>query len=325
VDLQLGSGTHERKLKRPEKCSALKGKRMTNVSAEFQKKFADRLKILLERQQNASGANILLLGESGAGKTYLLRDMPGPIYVDSFDARGQDTNRALFGPNYFVDTRYEKISYKTPNGFSKWEDTFMYLRDSGFFEQIGTYVIDSITGWSRALSYYIADRMMKIGEAKSKGDSAKANREYGILQLSDYNITLNLTVSYLHEMFALPCNVVIIGHLADKWSYDEKGIGTFLGREMTLDGQKVIREIFNNTSEVWVVKPKLKSNSDIERVLYTAPTSFFDKARTRIGADVFEPIEKPNLRELLSKAGYDTTDKPPLDFILEDKKEDQSQ
>ena len=43
------------------------------------------------KRKKGKSANIFLAGDSGSGKTHLLKTMPGPIHIDSFDPDGLET------------------------------------------------------------------------------------------------------------------------------------------------------------------------------------------------------------------------------------------
>ena len=60
-----------------------------DITAEFAK-----LKSMYQEDVQSKTVNILLLGESGSGKTFLMRTAPGPVHIDSFDPGGSTSLRS---------------------------------------------------------------------------------------------------------------------------------------------------------------------------------------------------------------------------------------
>lgn len=147
--------------------------------------------------------NILLEGESGSGKTYILRTARLPIHVDSFDPGGTKSLRSgaisIESGDIIVDTKYELENPKDPSSFHKWTVDFDRRLKSGYFDQFGTYVLDSSTMFSEAIMNYV------LKQAGRAGQTPQRNHDY-VPQKT--HLTNNLK-----QVLNLPCDVILTGHL----------------------------------------------------------------------------------------------------------------
>ena len=90
----------------------------------------------------------LILGESGAGKTFILRTARRPIHIDSFDPGGTKCLRDLINSgDVIADTQWEKEDPYNPKVFANWMRTIDIRLQTGYFEMFGTYSIDSASTW----------------------------------------------------------------------------------------------------------------------------------------------------------------------------------
>ncbi|MCK5604590.1 hypothetical protein KAR91_22065, partial [Candidatus Pacearchaeota archaeon] len=85
----------------------------------------DKLKKMYDEDSSQESFNLLLLGESGTGKTITASTGRGPILIDSFDPGGtKGLDPEIKSGKVFVDTRWEREDPKNPTAFTVWEKEF---------------------------------------------------------------------------------------------------------------------------------------------------------------------------------------------------------
>ena len=162
---------------------------------------AEKLRQMYEEDPRQSTFNLLLLGESGTGKTYLVRTARRPVHIDSFDPGGTKCLRDLIkSGDIIADTRWEDEDFSDPKVFQKWEDTFKHRLRNGYFEAFGTYAIDSATSWAGAI---LGKYLKKEGSDPSAVPTYQKHYHYQKFDLK----------KYIRNMLTLPCDVVMTGHL----------------------------------------------------------------------------------------------------------------
>lgn len=232
--------------------------------------------------------NFLITGDMGTGKTKLLGTAPKPIVVHSFDPGGTLSLTKEIEAGYVIPEQFEKDDARSPVVFREWTQNFNRKADSGFFNQIGTYAIDSATMWS--------DAMMNEW-LKSQG------RPGSIPQLQDY-LRLMLDITNTLKIFAsLPCYCILTAHIEvekDEVTGRMKTFPMIVGKALKVK----IPLLFD---EVYVAEAK-GTSTGTEFSLLTKPDGIY-QARSRIGAGRFETHEKPDIKALLAKAGLDASDK----------------
>ena len=117
----------------------------------------------------------LITGESGSGKTYLLRTARKPVFIDSFDPGGSKGLRKWISRGEIVvDTRWERDDPLHPTAFDRWEREFNQRYRNGFFDNFGTYCLDSATTWADAA---MAKRLKEVNRA---GEAPRSNFRSGL-------------------------------------------------------------------------------------------------------------------------------------------------
>jgi len=241
--------------------------------------------------QTANKINVLLLGESGSGKSYLSTTARKPVLIDSFDkgtARG--LRQWIEKGEIVVDSRWEMENPFKPAVYKEWEkETEGRLKDN-FYHNFGTYYLDSLTSFSDALMNAI---LAKDGIA---GKPPRFTKDY-VPQKVAINNALN-------QLLNLPCDVIVTAHL--EVIRDEIS-GQFIRRLMTTGkGVVTVPLLFD---EIWVMQTK-ETSKGIERRILLESTGR-DLARSRLAAcGKLEPLEEPNIERLLKKAGITTETKP---------------
>lgn len=154
---------------------------------------------------------ILVIGQSGSGKTCFASTFPGPIYFADFD--GKITSAAGYlektDPKKLGEVDYDNFAENrtTDDHYSKFYTKLVEherLAKQGAFPY-KTWVLDSLTLWSEALMREI------IRQNPAIKPLAK-----GVPAMGHYNIQSNYFKEQLGRMLALPCNVIVTAHIERK-------------------------------------------------------------------------------------------------------------
>lgn len=154
---------------------------------------------------------VCIYGHSGAGKTCFASSFPGPIWVADFD--GKISSAAAYlrskNPKQLDSIDYEDFTYSPSSGglrvfqkFSKCLNSIEAACAEGKMKY-KTVVLDSLTTFSDALMQDIL--------AENPGGKRPAP---GVPALQDYLIFNNYLKPILSRLLALPCNLVVVGHIA---------------------------------------------------------------------------------------------------------------
>lgn len=252
------------------------------------------IRAMYDAKPQNTKANFLIYSRTGAGKTKLLATCPAPILIHSFDPGGTKTIKPEIDKGrVIVDNRFEAETGEKDGGrlmYKEWQDEFNKLKRMGFFDLIGTYVIDSGTRW-------LASQMNEIGRQEK--------RSYGEVQIQDHNKQQIFAADAITTMLALPCNFVMTGHME---SYEDKTDGRTHMSLLAHGKNKIkIPLLFDEFYYLDVQE----TSKGLERRLLTQITGKHE-ARTRIGGPGlgnFDMWEKPDIAYLLKKAGYPYEDK----------------
>lgn len=236
--------------------------------------------------------NLLLLGESGSGKSYLSRTCRFPVHIDSFDPGGtKGLIEYIEKGQIIVDSEFESEDPISPKAYKAWKDKFDRRKKMGYFDHLGTYILDSATTWSDAIMNHI----LRI--AGIPGQAPRFTKDYGPQKIEIRN--------RLQQCLDLPCDFILTGHLA---SEKDEVSGRIKYKFMTTGkGDITIPLLFD---EIWVMLAEAKGRA-VEYNILTKKNGAYPAA-SRIGRDKFETFEKPSVKELLKKAGWDAADKPLL-------------
>ena len=250
----------------------------------------ERLKALraaYSSDTNNQTFNCLLYGDSGTGKTRSLRTCVKPVLTHVFDPGGEKTNLDQIREGSIIaDTQFQQENKDRPDLFIKWEKEVMALKKAGVFDTIGTYAIDSFTLWFEAL--------MKAILVKERIEQ---------LRIQDWGTIYNVTRDWVNWLCALPCNVVLIGHIdIDKDEVTGRNETTFL-----LAGS-IKRKLPIFFDEMYVTTAKTSSTGTDYKFL-TRSDGYY-KAKTRLGGDgKLDKLEEPDFKKILKKIGLPFEDK----------------
>lgn len=265
---------------------------MSSTSNDFLevKKMAQEIKALYDSDTRQDSFNLLLCGDSGTGKTFLSTTCRKPVHIDSFDPGGTKHLKPWIDKGeILVDTRFESDDPFDPKAFKLWTAEMARREKIGYFAHLGTFQVDSTTSWADAIMNSI------LKQAGIPGQSPRFTHDYQPQKV--------LIVNWIKRMLQYPCDFILTGHLDA--SKDEVS-GKVSYRFMTTGkGEVTIPLLFD---EIWVTDTKETSKGVEYRILTKRSGPYV--ARTRIGREVYETYEKPDVKYLLKKAGRPTEDKP---------------
>jgi hypothetical protein len=260
----------------------------------------DRIKGMYKERERLH-ANFLIIGNAGKGKTYGMRNAPGPVLLHSFDTGGAiSLQDAIDDGTVIADRRFEGDSAVNPFAYRLWEKEFRRLQTGQVFEQIGTYVIDSWTTFSASIMYEIL---------KARGRKPDAKLDLGkdpdiVPELSDYNVQQKTLMQWVAEICALPCHVVFLAHYLINEDPNTKQ--TYAS--VMMDGKKFAQMVPSLFDEVYYADSKSAGPGKVDYFYRTVPMGMFN-ARSRMSRGGLLGAQEPqNLREVLKKAGFSYED-----------------
>jgi len=260
---------------------------------------AQKLRTLYNDDPRQQSFRALITGETGSGKTYLLRTARKPVHIDSFDPGGTlGLQDEIVKGNIVVDTRYEREDREHPTMFREWVKNFEHRVRSKYFESFGTYCLDSSTLWAESIMNHV------LLQDNRPGTAPKFTRDYVPQKVQIQNC--------MRRILDLPCDVIVTGHLQGVFESkvvegEEVRVLTGMRYMTTGQGMILIPLMFD---ELWVSISK-ERGSGTEYKLVTSKYQLY-QAKTRIGAGKFSTLENPDIKELLKKCGRNIEDKPKL-------------
>jgi hypothetical protein len=261
------------------------------------KKRAEDIKRLYGENPTTDCYNAIIHGKPKAGKTYILKTVRMPCLIHSFDPGGADVLKdEIASGKILVDNRFENEDPLAPHVFREWQDEFSSLIKMGFFNHLGTFVIDSMTTWAQVIMYEVIRQAVKQFPNKRKIGTQPYEQ--------DWLPQMQYIENYMRKFLALPCDCILLGHSELPMDRDNNIIGD-LGLMITGKLKTRIPALF---SEIYHIR--IKNYKTGERELLTQP-EYQVMAGTRIGGgNKLDKIEEPNIKKILKKVGMDYSDKP---------------
>lgn len=154
---------------------------------------------------------ILVIGQSGSGKTCFASTFPGPTYFADFDGKVTSAASYLerFDPTKLGEVDYDNFAAdRTDQGHYK--RFYDKLTEHEKLSKEGklpfkTWVLDSLTRWSEDLM-----------QAILKQNPAIKPLAQGVPAMGHYNIHSNWFKEQLGRILALNCNVIVTAHIERK-------------------------------------------------------------------------------------------------------------
>lgn len=278
---------------------------MTDNNQKIKDEFL-KIRNRYKEQSRKRGFNALIYGDFGTGKTYMLHTAPKPVFVHSFDPGGSVTLRKWIDKGeVIVDSSFESDETDNPkepqNAYVRWEKEFNRLREMNFFDNVGTYCIDSLTTMGESLMRGIMER----ATSKKSGKRSPYHKEIPtfIPEIQDYNVQQLTMRDYLNVCCGLPCNFICTGHIDKK---QDQVTGGFISTVMV--SGKAAQKIPLLFDEVYIADYKSLSSGP-EYFLRMSPEGMY-KARSRLAATYdLDRKEKPDISYILNKCNYESPDK----------------
>ena len=244
----------------------------------------------------------LVTGETNAGKTYLLRTARLPVHIDSFDPGGTKGLRDMIASgDIVVDSRYENDDPFDPKAYADWKKATDIRFQIGYYNQFGTYCLDSATTFGMAVMNY------GLAGKGRQGESPQMRIDYTPQKIEMTN--------YFRKLMNLPCDFILTGHLREMRKVLSVDTKTGVTREEVkfrfyTTGQAVIT-IPLLFDEIYVITGKQGSDGPRREMLIDSLGEYI--ARSRLKAKgLLNSIEPPDIKALLKKSGFEYGDKPKL-------------
>lgn len=246
----------------------------------------------------------LVTGETNAGKTFLLRTARKPIHIDSFDPGGTKCLRDLIDAgDVIADTQWESDDPYEPKSFAAWMKATDLRLQLGYFQQFGTYCIDSATTFGEAVMNY------QLNMASRAGETPQHRR--------DYMPQKTFMTNYIKKLMRIPCDFILTGHLREIKKLIRIDTSTGIATEeikyrFYTTGQAVVT-IPLLFDEIYVITGKEGRDGPKREMLIDSLGTYV--ARSRLKAKgLLSAVEEPDIKGLLKKIGLDWADKPKLEI-----------
>ena len=246
----------------------------------------------------------LITGETNAGKTYLLRTARKPIHIDSFDPGGTKCLSDLIqSGDVIADTSFETEDPFEPKAFAAWKKSIDIRFQIGYFEQFGTYALDSAT----MLGIAIMNDQLK--SKSCAGEAPQRNRDYMPQKIHMEN--------YIKKLMRIPCDFIVTGHLRENKKVLSIDTKTGIVREEVnyrfyTTGQSVVT-IPLLFDEIYVLIGEEGRDGPKRKMLVDSLGTYIARSRLKANGKL-NASEAPDIKGLLKKIGLSWDDKPRLNL-----------
>jgi len=244
----------------------------------------------------------LITGETNAGKTYMLRTARKPIHIDSFDPGGTKCLRDLIEKGDIIaDTQWEADDPFSPDKFAKWMKATDIRFQIGYFDNFGTYCLDSATTFGEAVMNYQLANMSRAAEVPQ--------------HRRDYNPQKVYMTNYIKKLMRLPCDFILTGHLREikkVISIDSKtgAVHEDIKYRFYTTGQAVVT-IPLLFDEIYVLIGEEGRTGPRRKMLIDSLGTYIARSRLKANGKL-DAIEEPDIKGILKKVGLDWRDREKL-------------
>jgi len=225
--------------------------------------------------------------------------------IDSFDKGGSKCLTPWIKKGeIYVDTRWEAEDPNLPSVYVEWAKEMNRRHKIGFFDEIGTYCIDSCTSWGEAIMNHF---LWKSKGSPRKGYERGAPDDYD----THWGPQKSKISNHVNRLTTLPCDFILTGHLKAIYTDKKKEVLEGYKLNVTGDLKILLPTLFD---EIYISKSKSvpKSEAYPKGVRYFLTTvsvgHYIARSRLAVTGE-FEKEEEPDIKRLLKKAGYSTEDK----------------
>lgn len=266
---------------------------------------ANRISKMYEDDPRSTTFNAIIYGAPKVGKSTVINTCPGPVLVHSFDPGGTKVlNDNIKNGRIIVDTSFETDRADKPRAFMAWEREMTALIKDGFFEHVGTFVLDSMTTWAQCIMYDVIRKAALKSTKRTIGSHPSQQ---------DWMPQMNVIEKWMRIFVGLPCNCVLLGHDDLPTSEDGTPIDD---RSLMITGKlkKRVPALFD---EVYYMH--IESAVKGIRKLQTQPKNRIS-AGSRLGnGGKLELQEEPDIKAILKKVDYPYKDKTLFkDLVIEE-------
>lgn len=235
---------------------------------------------------------ILLMGDPTSGKTRLWATAPKPILCDLFDPAGHIVIRRVFEEELRrgdIQIRFwDHDDPLHPYQFNRFAQQFEKDIAENYLSRFGTYVQDSLTTMLKFASYK---------QLHDRNAVRPSGKHLDGLALDDYKGLYRMIERILFAVQTQKCNYILTAHL-ETVQDEHTGI---LAKQLAVP-RSLKADIPPLFTEKWVMM-KEPTAAGVQYHVLTNSEGLYKDVGTQIGADLFARREKPDISELLQRAG----------------------
>ena len=250
----------------------------------------------------------LISGDTGSGKSYLLRSARFPVHIDSFDPGGTKCLSDLIKKGDIVaDTQWENEDPFNPTVYKAWERATEIRLQTKYYDMFGTYALDSLSTFSDAAMNYV---MLNAKGGSRAGETPMHRR--------DYNPQKTIIVNKIKRLMGLTCDFFLMAHLReseDIIGITEDGVPIKVNKyRLSITGNALVT-IPLQFDELYVLIGKSTSvGSKVKRdLLIDSQGKYIARSRLK-SMNKLNELEEPDIKKLLKKIGLNWEDKPKLEL-----------
>lgn len=268
------------------------------------KRIASELQEMYKNDPRQDSFNLLLLGPYGSGKSFLTRTCRKPVHIDSFDPGGtKGLKRWIEAGEIIVDTCYEAEDREAPWAYIAWKETYRRRFIEGYYNYLGTYILDSSTLWNEAIMNW---------HLKSESRAGKAphfTKDYVPQKIEILNM--------LKTLLDLPCDFILTGHLEPN---KDEVTGALSYEYLCVGKASLIIPL--EFDEIWVMRTE-ETSSGTNYKIQTQSNEMY-RAASRLAQDgLLNFYEEPDIKKILEKVDHRYDDKPLFHELLDEEPEDE--